>query len=100
MDGTLTETNNGFTTARGIPLPADATGGTIRSIRYVIENDGGTWTCETSSLVVGDVQGDSGWCTGVGDYEGIRAYLVIDGNDVAGYITSGDGPPLPEVSAE
>ena len=101
MNGTFAETNNGFSTAKGIPLPADATGGTIRSIRYVIENDGGTWTCETTALMVGDTESDTGWCTGAGDYAGLRAYLVIDGfNDVAGYITSGDGPPLPEASME
>ena len=82
-------------------MPAGATGGTIRSIRSVIENDGGTWACETTLLMVGDTESDTGWCTGAGDYEGLRAYLVIDRfNDVAGYITSGDGPPLPEVSAE
>ena len=67
----------------------------------MIENDGGSWTCEVASTEVGDILGDSGWCTGAGDYEGLRAYMVIVGfTEVAGYITSDDGPPMPEVSAE
>jgi hypothetical protein len=101
MNGTLTEISNGFRVARGIPTPADGTDGAIWSVRHVIENEGGTWTCETTTLEVGDVGSASGWCTGAGGYEGLRAYLASGGsNDVAGYITSGDGPPLPEVSAE
>jgi hypothetical protein len=73
MNGTFTEINNSFSVARGIPT------GAIWSVRHVIENEGGTWTCEASSLEVGEILSDSGWCTGAGDYEGLRAYMVIVG---------------------
>ena len=101
MSGTFTVTDNSFTVAGGTPMLADGTGGAIWSSRGVIENEGGTWTCDIVAVEVGDVLADGGWCTGAGDYEGLRAYLAIVGfSEVAGYITSGDGPPLPELSAE
>jgi len=101
MNGTFTETNNSFSFVGGTPTLADGTGGAIWGIRHVIENEGGTWTCEMAAIEVGEILSDSGWCTGAGGYEGLRALLVIVGfNDVAGYITSGDGPPLPEASTE
>jgi len=80
---------------------ADGSGGAIWSSHAVIENEGGTWTCEIIAVEVGEVLGDGGWCTGAGDYEGLRAYLAIVGfENVAGYITSGDGPSLPAGPAE
>jgi hypothetical protein len=101
MNGTFTETSNSFSVAGGTSTLADGTGGAIWSHLNVIENEGGTWTCEASSLEVGEILSENGWCTGSGDYEGLRAYMVFVGfNEVAGYITSGDGPPLPEASAE
>jgi len=102
MTGTITTTDNSFTAAGGTPMLADGTGGAIWNGIYVIETEGGTWTCEMAALEVGEVLSESGWCTGAGDHEGLRALLVIVGwTEVAGYITSGDGPPLPElVSAE
>jgi hypothetical protein len=101
MNGTFTETSNSFTVAGGTPMLADGTGGAIWSTRYVLENEDGTWTCEVAALEVGEVLSDSGWCAGAGDYEGLRAYMVIVGfTEVAGYITSGDAPPLPETPTE
>lgn len=46
----------------------------------------------------------AGWCTGEGGYEGLKAYVVFDigratatGVPTYGFITSGEGPPTPDV---
>lgn len=101
ITGTFVETFNTFHIAGKEPDAADGTGGAIWSNITVIENDGGTWTCEMTTVERAEILSDSGWCTGASDYEGLRAYMVIVGfTEVAGYITSDDGPPIPEVSAE
>jgi hypothetical protein len=82
---------------------SDAAAGFTRLLA-TIETDDGTWTCDLYEVWVatsGDTQ--SGWCEGAGALYGLRAYVVFEtGNadasgtlPVIGFITSGDGPPMP-----
>jgi hypothetical protein len=83
---------------------SDSTAAFTRLLALIATGDG-TWTCDLYEVWVAD-SGDtqSGWCEGAGGHEGLRAYVVFDAGradadgrlPVTGFITSGDGPPLPE----
>jgi hypothetical protein len=82
----------------------------------MIANDDGNWTCPmtfihylTDENTAGEIEQWAGWCEGSGAYEGLRAYLAMrqpedisssGRQDVYGFITSGDGPPMPEAPAD
>jgi hypothetical protein len=100
MTGTRSEWSNGFSDA----LDNNTVG--IGSSLVTIENEQGSWTCQITGIeVMGVGSTDAGWCAGAGDYEGLKAYVVFDhpqdsgaGSNIPvyGFITSGDGPPMPE----
>jgi hypothetical protein len=94
--------------------PDDATAN-IGSALVTIGNDEGTWTCPmtfihyiTDKNAAGEIEQWAGWCAGSGGYEGLKAYLAMrqpealassGRQDVYGFITSADGPPMPEAPA-
>lgn len=101
MTGLRTELGNTFTDA----LDDDTVSISARLV--TIETDEGAWACPMMDVAVADVgASQAGWCDGVGAYEGLRAYVAFDVGDagataggsidVYGFITSGDGPPMPE----
>ena len=62
----------------------------------------------TDRNAAGEIEQWAGWCEGSGGYEGLKAYLAMrqpedpassGRQDVYGFITSGDGPPMPEAPA-
>jgi len=74
-----------------------------------ITNDEGLWTCPMTFIHyltgrVGDseIEQWAGWCEGSRAYEGLKAYLAYrqsisgDGQEIYGFIFSGDGPQMPE----
>jgi hypothetical protein len=104
MTGRRTELGNTFADALDNNTVA------ISARLVTIENDDGAWTCPMMDVEVEDVgASQAGWCDGVGAYEGLRAYVAFDVGDpgataggsidVYGFITSGDGPPMPEAPA-
>jgi hypothetical protein len=106
MNGTRTGIINLFS-----DRPDDSTAN-IGSALVTIANDEGTWSCPmtfihqlTDSNAAGEIEQWAGWCGGSGGYEGLKAYLAMrqpedlassGRQDVYGFITSGDGPPMPE----
>ena len=109
MNGTRTRTINLFSDA-----PDDSTAN-IGSALVTIANDDGAWTCPmtfihylTDKNAAGEIEQWAGWCEGAGAYEGLKAYLAMrqpedlassGREDVYGFITTGDGPPMPEAPA-
>lgn len=109
MTGTRTDVTTLFSDA------ADDSTGNIGSSLITIENDDGSWTCPmtfihmvTDRNEAGEIEQWAGWCEGSGGYEGLKAYLAMrQPEDLAssgrqgiyGFITSGDGPPMPEAPA-
>jgi hypothetical protein len=107
MNGTRTDIINLFS-----DRPDDSTAN-IGSALVRIVNDAGTWTCPmtfihhlTDKNAAGEIEQWAGWCEGAGAYEGLNAYLAMrqpedpassGRQDVYGFITSGDGPPMPEM---
>ena len=88
-------------------LFTDESGGSeIGATLETIENEEGAWTCQLIHLgVAGGRWSRTGWCDGVGGYDGLRAYIGL-GEDVppssvelSGFITSADGLPFPETPA-
>jgi hypothetical protein len=74
-----------------------------------IDTAEGSWTCPLTGIDVGDNgYTESGWCQGAGAYADLRAYVVFHNGmgggpggtvPVFGFITSGDGLPMPELPA-
>jgi hypothetical protein len=109
MSGTRTGIINLFS-----DRPDDSTAN-IGSALVTIANGEGTWTCPmtfihhlTDKNAAGEIEQWAGWCEGTGAYEGLKAYLAMrqpedlassGRQDVYGFITSGDGPPMPEAPA-
>jgi len=70
---------------------------------HFVRNDRGSWVCRFSTLDHGSGAigswdtGITTMCDGEGDYDGLSAFLVIDGVDpvlsLEGLIFSGDAPP-------
>ena len=86
----------------------------LGSALVTITNDEGAWTCPmtwihyvTDRDADGEIEQWAGWCQGSGGYEDLKAYLAFrqqegqtsDGQDVYGFIFSGDGPVMPEAPA-
>jgi hypothetical protein len=110
MNGTRTDIINLFSEG------PDGSKANIGSALVAIVNDEGTWTCPmtfihhlTDKSAAGEIEQWAGWCEGSGAYEGLRAYLAMGQpedisssgrQDVYGFITSGDGPPMPEAPAD
>jgi|EndMetStandDraft_8_1072994.scaffolds.fasta_scaffold345946_1 hypothetical protein len=100
MNGTRTRTTNLFS-------DADDNGyGNLGSSLVTIANDEGSWTCPmtfihypTGKSAHGEIEDWAGWCEGSGAYAGLKAYLVFNLDSVGGFISSGDGPPMPEAPA-
>jgi hypothetical protein len=68
-----------------------------------IDSEGGSWSGTVSNLQLQNPEWeiDSAWLTGDGAYEGLMAYVVIDGlSDVHGYITPSGPPAAPEALPE
>lgn len=101
MDGTWTPVINEFTD----PYTGDG----IWSNTVTIENGDGAWTCLMTGVRNGRQwqSSDSGWCDGSGAHAGLRAFIAwverpddIEGPDVVGYVSSGDGPPPVDMKTE
>lgn len=100
MNGTRTGTTNLFS-------DADENGyGRLGSSLWTITNDDGAWTCSmtfvhfpTHNNPNGEFEQSTGWCEGSMAYEGLQAYLLDREEGVFGFISSGDGPPMPEAPA-
>jgi DNA-directed RNA polymerase specialized sigma24 family protein len=100
MNGTRTRTTNLFS-------DADDNGyGNLGSSLVTIANDEGSWMCPmtfihypTGKSAHGEIEDWAGWCEGSGAYAGLKAYLVFNLDSVGGFISSGDGPPMPEAPA-
>jgi hypothetical protein len=99
MNGTRTRTTNLFS--------QDGHGNLGRSL-MTITNDEGAWTCPmtfihqpTSRNPENEIEQWAGWCEGSGAYTGLKAYVAwaYPGHGVYGFISSGDGPPMPEAPA-
>ena len=109
MNGTRTGTINLFS-----DRPDDSTAN-IGSALVTIANDDGSWTCPmtfihhlTDKNAAGEIEQWAGWCEGSGAYQSLKAYLALrqpedlassGRQDVYGFITSGEGPPMPEAPA-
>jgi hypothetical protein len=94
---------------------ADDSTANVGSALVTIANDEGTWTCPmtfihyvTDNNAAGEIEQWAGWCEGTRAYDGLKAYLAMrqpedlassGRQDVYGFITSGDGPPMPEAPA-
>jgi hypothetical protein len=76
--------------------------GSIRTYLFSLVNDDGSWEGQLQELVLeppDDFSSNSGWLTGTGAYEGLRAYLVWSVTDdlaFRGHITAEGPPPVPE----
>jgi hypothetical protein len=100
MHGTRTFTSNLFS-------DADENGyGRLGSSLWTITNDEGAWTCSMTFVHFpthrnpnGEFEQSAGWCEGSGAYESLKAYLTDREEGVFGFISSGDGPPMPEAAA-
>ena len=44
----------------------------------------------------GEFEQSARWCEGSGAYEGLKAYMTEREEGIFGFISSGDGPPMPE----
>jgi hypothetical protein len=109
INGTRSDITNLFSNQR------ENSSGNIGTSLFTIENDGGSWTCpmtfirlSTDKNDAGEIEQWAGWCEGAGGYEGMKAYLALrqpedaassSRQDIYGFITSGDGPPMPEAPA-
>lgn len=109
MSGTRSDITNLFSNER------ENSSGNIGTSLFTIENEGGTWTCPMTFIHIatdkneaGEIEQWAGWCEGSGGYEGMKAYLALrqpedaassGRQDIYGFITSGDGPPMPEAPA-
>ena len=47
----------------------------------------------------GEFEQSARWCEGSGAYEGLKAYMTEREEGIFGFISSGDGPPMPEAPA-
>ena len=79
--------------------------GSIRTYLFSIVNDDGSWEGQLQELVLEspEFSSNSGWLTGTGAYDGLRAYLVWSVTDdltFRGHITAEGPPPVPELPAE
>ena len=102
MTGARTLTTNLFS-------DADENGhGNVGSSLVTITNDEGAWTCPmtyihhpTSTVAEGEIEQWAGWCEGSGAYAGLKAYLAwaYPTPGIYGFISAGDGPPMPEAPA-
>ena len=100
MTGTRAEVDNTYQNLSG---ENGGSSGAIWASMVTIEADGGRWSCQLDGLSVGSSSSESGWCEGLDGFAGLRAFVAFDigdasGNDqidVSGYITDGDGPPVP-----
>ena len=75
----------------------------VRNDRVRMENDEGAWSGVSTTYsasgpgVMGAARDvDTIIATGEGAYEGLTAYLVIDGGVVEGLVFPGEMPPLPD----
>ena len=109
MNGTRSDITNLFSNQR------QNSSGNIGTSLFTIENDGGSWTCPMTFIHIatdkndaGEIEQWAGWCEGSGGYEGMKAYLALrqpedaassSRQDIYGFITSGDGPPMPVAPA-
>jgi hypothetical protein len=99
MNGTRTRITNLF---------SQDNRGNLGSSMVTITNDGGAWTCPmtfihqpTHKVPEGEIEQWAGWCEGTGAYAGLKAYLAwaYPGDGLYGFISAGDGPPMPEAPA-
>ena len=96
MNGTRTRTTNVF---------SQDNHGNFGSSLMTITNDEGAWSCPMTFIhqptyrnAEYEIEQWAGWCDGSGAYEGLKAYMAwaFPGEGVYGFISSGDGPPMPE----
>jgi hypothetical protein len=96
MNGTRTRTTNLF---------SQDNRGNLGSSLVTITNDQGAWTCPmtflhqpTHKVPEGEIEQWAGWCEGSGAYVGLKAYLAwaYPADGIYGFISAGDGPPMPE----
>jgi hypothetical protein len=82
------------------------------SLALRLENEAGSWSGRGTGVNHGGggippeeaLSLDTWVLTGAGDYEGLSAYLLVDGTEdtatIEGVIIAGDMPPSPELPAE